>query len=167
MTDYLPTPELAKHIRTTLRARFRACRFSVRSNSYSGGSSIDIHWTDGPTRGLVESIVKGWEGSSFDGMIDLKSSRHVDLLGKRILTDYIFCTRKLSAPFMSKLVEAVGTHYHAPRETWPLVVVDQYDPRLGPRADTDSPLGNAQGSPHWCWSALVRRASENRLEVDA
>ena len=164
-TEYLSTTELAKHIRGILRERFPSCTFSVRSSTYSGGSSIRIHWTDGPTRGYVESLVKNLEGSSFDGMIDLKSSRHAMLNGKQILTDFIFCERKLSAACLKRTIQAVGLRYHAPRESWPSVIEDQYDPRLDNASDTTSPVLNTNGERHWTWQSLVWRAAEDRTTL--
>jgi len=164
-TEYLSTPELAKHLRQILKARFPRCRFSVRSNSYAGGSSIDISWTDGPTAGLVDSLVKGLEGSSFDGMIDLKSSRRVDLNGKRILTDFIFTRRELSAEFLKRVRDAVGTHYNAPRESWPAVVPARYGAYLEACSDSTSPIIGGADSRWHTWRGLVHRAAENRAEV--
>ena len=67
----LSTVETAKLIRKALRAEFPATKFSVRSSNYSGGSSIDIRWTDGPTSAEVDAISHGFAGGGFDGSIDL------------------------------------------------------------------------------------------------
>jgi len=72
-TRYLTVTETAKLIRQVLKQQFPQVKFSVRSQSYSGGASINIHWTDGPRTKTVESYVKGFEGRSFDGMNDLAS----------------------------------------------------------------------------------------------
>lgn len=68
---YLTVAETAKLVRQTLAKHFPNTKFSVRSKSYSGGASIDISWTDGERAKVVEAIVKGFEGRSFDGMNDL------------------------------------------------------------------------------------------------
>ena len=65
------TVETAKLIRKALRAEFPATKFSVRSSMYSGGSSIDVRWTDGPTSAEVKIVSGGFAGGGFDGMIDL------------------------------------------------------------------------------------------------
>lgn len=67
----LSTVETAKLIRKALRVAFPATKFSVRSESYSGGSSIDIRWTDGPTSAEVDEVSGGFAGGGFDGSIDL------------------------------------------------------------------------------------------------
>jgi len=55
-TEYLTTAETAKLIRGQLKRRFPGVKFSVRSSSYSMGSSVAIHWTDGPTEKTVNAI---------------------------------------------------------------------------------------------------------------
>ena len=79
-TKYLTCSETAKLIRKQLNANFPGVKFSVRSKTYSGGASIDIGWNYGPTTNEVDRIVKFFEGSSFDGMNDLKSPQEAWLL---------------------------------------------------------------------------------------
>jgi hypothetical protein len=64
--------EVAKILRNVLKEEFPIQKFSVRSNSYSGGSSIDIRWENGVSLTSVEKVVKEFEGAGFDGSIDLK-----------------------------------------------------------------------------------------------
>jgi conjugative element/phage-associated large polyvalent protein len=68
---YISTTDTAKLIRAQLKTKFPSCKFSVRSDKYSGGSSIRIHWTDGPTAKMVDAVVKSFAGGGFDGMIDM------------------------------------------------------------------------------------------------
>ena len=77
---YLTVTETATLIRVTLKKRYPEIKFSVRSKSYSGGASIDISWTDGARTKEVNSIVKGFEGRSFDGMNDLATCQDCWLL---------------------------------------------------------------------------------------
>jgi hypothetical protein len=82
-TTYLSPAETAKLVRQALKANFPELPgrfFSVRSSSYSGGGSIDIKWEDGPTEREVKRVVCRFEGSTFDGMIDLKSPKPRTLL---------------------------------------------------------------------------------------
>ncbi len=67
---WLSATELAKLIRAEVKQRWPATRFSVRSKSYSGGSSVHVSWKDGPTGGLVEAYLKKYEGVGFNGMDD-------------------------------------------------------------------------------------------------
>lgn len=68
----ISTTDTAKIIRTHLKETFPATKFSVRSEKYTGGSSIWISWVDGPTRNEVDLIAKMYEGATFDGMTDMK-----------------------------------------------------------------------------------------------
>jgi hypothetical protein len=70
---HLTAAETAKLIRPVLAKQFPGVKFSIRSRTYAGGASIDINWTDGPRAKMVDRIVKGFEGASFDSMNDLKS----------------------------------------------------------------------------------------------
>lgn len=71
---YLSCAETAKLVRAALKKAFPATKFSVRSDTYSGGASIDVGWTDGPCSAAVEPVAKQFCGGRFDGMIDLKTS---------------------------------------------------------------------------------------------
>lgn len=70
--EYISTTDTAKLIRVQLKKHFPKTKFRVRCDQYSMGSSIDIYWTDGPTKKKVDEIVKPFCGGAFDGMIDLK-----------------------------------------------------------------------------------------------
>lgn len=71
---YLSCAETAKLIRTALKRAFPGFKFSVRSETYAGGASIDVTWTDGPTNALVDPVIKQFCGGRFDGMIDMAYS---------------------------------------------------------------------------------------------
>jgi hypothetical protein len=60
----------AAAIRKELKEKFPGVRFSVRSQTFAGGDSVDIDWTDGPTYEEVEAIVKDYQEGYFDGMTD-------------------------------------------------------------------------------------------------
>lgn len=68
---WLTTAETAKLLRKALKAAFPGVKFSVRSDVYSGGSSIHVRWTEGPFEDEVERVAKVFEGKGFDGSIDL------------------------------------------------------------------------------------------------
>ena len=72
-TKRLSCAETAKLVRAALKKNFPGVKFSVRSNVYSGGASIDVSWDMGPATNEIDKVVGGFEGSSFDGMNDLKS----------------------------------------------------------------------------------------------
>jgi hypothetical protein len=93
-TVYIGSTDTAKMIRAQLKAKFPNTKFSVRTDKYSGGSSIRIRWTDGPTQDLVDAVVKSFAGSGFDGMTDYKYS-----VGAWLMPDGTASTRKIEAHY--------------------------------------------------------------------
>lgn len=75
-TKYIETTAVARYIRSLLKESHPGTKFSVKSHSYSGGSSIDISWTDGPSKKSVESVVSHLSGAGFDGSIDMQYSNY-------------------------------------------------------------------------------------------
>lgn len=69
--EYLSCAATAKLVRAALKGAFAGDRFSVRSSVYSGGASIHVRWTDGPTQQAVDRVAGTYAGGGFDGMIDL------------------------------------------------------------------------------------------------
>lgn len=61
----------AQAIRTELKANFPSIKFSVRSENYSGGNSIDVNYEDPELeRSTVEKLLSKYEYGSFNGMED-------------------------------------------------------------------------------------------------
>lgn len=99
----------AKNMRTELKRAFPGIKFSVQSKSYSGGCSITVYWTDGPTSKAVESIINKYSGGSFDGMIDLYEYKHsawTDAFGS---AKYVFATRRYSDAMIQQVITEVCT----------------------------------------------------------
>lgn len=71
--QFLTCADTAKLLRARLKREWPAVKFSVRSKTYSGGASIDVNWTDGPTDQQVDAITSTYSGARFDGMIDMAS----------------------------------------------------------------------------------------------
>lgn len=67
--------EAARHLRAALKSAFPGVKFSVRSSRYSMGCSIDVAWTDGPSRAAVAPVADRFQGKDFDGMTDSTSYR--------------------------------------------------------------------------------------------
>lgn len=74
-TRYVSATETAKLIRRRLRALWPDVKFSVRTDKYAGGASVDVKWTDGPTADDVDEILRPYAGAGFDGMIDMQYHR--------------------------------------------------------------------------------------------
>ena len=70
-SEYISVTDTAKLIRQQVRKNFPGTKFSVRSDSYAGGASIRVSWTDGPSESAVKAITGGYTGGRFDGMIDM------------------------------------------------------------------------------------------------
>lgn len=68
---WLPAPDVAKLIRSALKAAHPAVKFSVRTSSYN---CVNVGWTDGPSQPAVDSIIEPYSFGGFDGMIDLAYS---------------------------------------------------------------------------------------------
>lgn len=72
---YVRTKDIAVLIRGGLERRFPGVKFSVRSSLYSGGSSIDVDCPPSVDSRAVRQFCSRYNGSGFDGMIDLKYSK--------------------------------------------------------------------------------------------
>jgi hypothetical protein len=71
MAEYLSCAATAKLVRAALKKAFPGIKFSVRSDVYSGGASIRVKWTDGPSNKAVKAVAGVYAGGGFDGMIDM------------------------------------------------------------------------------------------------
>ena len=58
MSEYVSVAETAKLVRQAVKQAFPDVKFSVRSTSYSGGSSVRVGWTDGPQTAEVDKVVQ-------------------------------------------------------------------------------------------------------------
>jgi hypothetical protein len=111
--EYLSVVETAKELRKRLKAAHPGTKFSVRSDSYAGGASIRVSWTDGPTRREVEATREPLVGSDFDGMQDLKTYRDpIGINGRYVRSgaDHIFCDRELSAERTAELEQLAADY---------------------------------------------------------
>lgn len=61
----------AKNLKYELTEKYPGVKFSVTSESFSGGDAIDVRWYGGPSREDVDKIAKKYQEGHFDGMIDL------------------------------------------------------------------------------------------------
>lgn len=105
---YESASDTAKKVRKELKNNFPGVKFSIRSSSYSGGSSVRVTWIDGPARKAVEEIAQRFSGASFDGMTDMKSYKGYEYEGQIYSgADYVFCERELSDEYM-ELIKTTG-----------------------------------------------------------
>lgn len=73
---YMSCVDTAKLVRKCLKEAFPGIKFSVKSDTYSMGASIQVGWEDGPCEAQVDPIVDRFRGSYFDGMEDYKGNRY-------------------------------------------------------------------------------------------
>lgn len=121
---YYSVTETAKLLRGALKQKFPGQKFSVRSDSYAGGASIRVRWTDGPTKTEVEHVTFMYTGASFDGMIDLKSYHDSILVGEdgvpRVVhfgADYIFTERDFSPEMETQVTATYERLYGRPYDS--------------------------------------------------
>jgi hypothetical protein len=114
-TEYLSCADTARLLRQALKRTFSGVKFSVRSDVYAEGASIDVSWTDGPTEKAVKALADDFAGADFDGMQDLKTYRAPELVpdpewGVREIhfgADFIFCARAISDELAAKILHRV------------------------------------------------------------
>lgn len=85
----------AKNLRKELNKAFPETKFSVTSEGYSMGCSIDVRWAGGPSSEEVSKIADKYQYGHFDGMEDLYHYHEevwTDVFGG---AKYVCCQRKL------------------------------------------------------------------------
>lgn len=114
----------AKNIRTELKQAFPGIKFSVKTERFSGGDSIDVRWTDGPTTKKVDEIISKYQAWSFDAMTDSSSynpSPWTDLFGE---ARFVKSNRNYSDDMVAKAIEIVVKKWAGPDDEVP--TVDDY-----------------------------------------
>ena len=149
---YLTVAETAKIVRTALKQAFPATKFSVRSKSYSGGASIDISWTDGPTSAQVKKIADKLEGATFDGMTDYKGGKTHLYNGEAVHfgADFIFECREYSDYLIQTAINSLLAEFG---DSF-IPTIEQY--RQG-ELWRNYVVTNAQNSPFWSWGEQISK----------
>lgn len=113
MARFISVAETAKLVRAALKENFPGVKFSVRSDSYAGGASIDVYWTDGPTESAVVAIVNQFRGADFDGMTDSMHYRKNFLNGEEVHfgADFIPTNRYMSRTLVEQVVKKFCSEY--------------------------------------------------------
>ncbi|HXG72799.1 MAG TPA: LPD29 domain-containing protein [Gemmatimonadaceae bacterium] len=99
----------AAAIRKQLKTAYPHTTFRVTSDSFAGGDSVSIHWTDGPTADQVEAIADKHQYGHFDGSIDMYeySNSRDDIPQAK----YVTTTRTMSDDAQRAAVAHVNTRY--------------------------------------------------------
>lgn len=106
---YVRAAETAKYLRAALKTAFPGQRFSVRTDTYSGGASIRVRYVDGPKIAEVEKVASLYAGCTFDGMTDSKEYHGTLLAGPdgevehvQFGAHFVFVDRDLSPDLTAK-----------------------------------------------------------------
>lgn len=99
-TIYEPAKSTAKRIREELRKAFPelpASHFKVNTDTYSGGSSVHVNFTDYPFEGDVNKVIRKFSSNSFDGSIDLETHVGYNFGGFKFSgAGYVSASREIS-----------------------------------------------------------------------
>jgi hypothetical protein len=102
----------AAAIKARLKKEFPGIKFSVRSENFSMGNSVDIEWTDGPMSEAVDAIVKQYEYGRFDGMQDLAYNVKIDEEGLGCPgAKYVHTGRRLSDEYRARVREVLEANF--------------------------------------------------------
>jgi hypothetical protein len=115
--QYLSCAETAKLVRAALKESFPGVKFSVKSSVYSGGASINVNYTNGPSYEQVKAVVGVFEGAYFDGMTDYKGSNYNTLDGQEVSfgADFIFVNRKFTVAYLEGFVVLAASRFGYPK----------------------------------------------------
>lgn len=102
--------QCAALIRADLKSLYPGVKFSVTSESFSMGNSVNVSYTDGPTIKDVESHIKKYQYGHFNGMEDMyETSNRIEGLAQ---TKYLTVSRNMSPEIKEKLtVEVQSTSF--------------------------------------------------------
>jgi len=101
----------AKKIKERLTALYPRVKFSVTSDTFSMGNSVDIRWTDGPTSDAVNAITKQYQYGSFDGMTDSYDYSGIDSALGCDGAKYVHCHRRTSPEYQVRIAAKAEEHY--------------------------------------------------------
>lgn len=82
--------QAAKTIKQELAGQWPKIKFSVKSDNYAGGNSVDVRWAFGPTARQVEAVIQKYQHGSFDGMTDCYNYSPTTT---RVSAKYVFAHR--------------------------------------------------------------------------
>lgn len=106
----------ADNLKTELVRAFPGVSFSVKSETYSMGSSLNVRWTDGPTVSQVKEFSDKYQTKSFDGMTD--STTNVSTVFNTVFggAGYVHENREVSETLLIETAAKEGLEFTA--EEW-------------------------------------------------
>lgn len=99
----------ASSIKAELKKHFPHVKFSVTSDSFSMGDSVDVRWIDGCTTSEVDDIIKKYQYGHFDGMTDMyeNSNDREDIPQSK----YVHSSRTMSKEVSEILTSAAQSYF--------------------------------------------------------
>lgn len=96
----------ATAIREELKKEFPNVKFSVKSSNFSGGDSVNVEWSNGPTTLEVSKFTSKYQYGRFDGMTDsYEYSNSIEGLPQ---SKYVQTRREISEEVNNVVKEAVS-----------------------------------------------------------
>lgn len=115
---YEAPKETAKKIRKVLKAAFPQTKFSVTTDVYSMGSSINVSWQDGPLDCQVSPLVNQFQAGYFDSMQDMHipGSYTCPFDGMQYSgAKHLFTKRELSPEYEARVHDFMQSYYSEPK----------------------------------------------------
>lgn len=125
-----------KNIRLELNAEFPEHKFSITSDTFSGGDSIDVRWTDGVTEKEVNEIIRKYQEGHFDGMQDMyvdSNSVFNDVFGG---AKFVHANRELTRERYSQVGEELGYHLTFIDDRWNYTIFSEGKEIVDPEKST-------------------------------
>lgn len=106
MARHIDAADTAKIIRKVLKKEFPTTKFSVRIHRYSGGSSVNVSWTDGAAWEKVNTALLPFNGKHFDGMTDMESYQYTMWEGEEVcFGQYLNVDRNTTRAFINRVYQ--------------------------------------------------------------
>jgi len=83
----------SQKIKNILKKEYPSIKFSVRSDNYANGSSVDVSWVDGVPEADLDSFLNQFQYGSFDGMTDCYNYTNTKDMAQ---AKYVFGKREIS-----------------------------------------------------------------------
>ena len=109
MTHHISPADTAKEIRKALKTSFPGQKFSVRTEVYAGGASVNVNYFDGPAEKAVKAVAGKFSGASFDGMTDSMSYHDSLHNGEEVSwgANFVFVNQRFSPEVEAEATEFV------------------------------------------------------------
>lgn len=101
----------AKVIKQRLKKLYPLVKFSVTSDTFSMGDSVDIRWTDGPLQDAVNAITKQYQHGNFNSMEDMYEYENIDESLGCDGAKYVFCHRSISDERRTALIAKANEYF--------------------------------------------------------